>query len=395
MILSHRIALDPTEKQKKFFRKACGVSRYTWNWAVAESEKFYRETGKSVNTLDLKRKWNREKPEWVYESPKDANQQPFTNLKKAYSIFFKSMKGGTRKGKPVFKHKGERDSFYLSNDKFSVTGKHIRVPLLGPVRMREPLRFDGKIMGATVICRAGRWYASIQVDVADTKRVRTADNCVGIDLGVKTAITLSTGEKLEGPKATKKYARQLVKAQRVVSRRKKGSHRREKAKIRVTRIHEKISNVRNDFLHKASNRVCRENQTVVLEDLNVSGMVRNRRLAKAVLDIGMAEFRRQVEYKSKLYGTEVIVADRWFPSTKMCSNCGNMKTMSLSDRVYKCDRCGLQLDRDMNAAMNLHTLGLREINARGQDGNTGMLVVPATGLVEARTKQKGSHELTN
>jgi putative transposase len=379
MILAHKIALDPTVKQEQGLVKACGVARYTWNWALAEWKRQY-ESGEKPNANELKIQWNKEKPEWVYESPKDANQQPFTNLGKAFKRFFQK-----KARYPRFKRKGIHDSFYLSNDKFAVEGNVVRIPIIGWVRMTEEIRFAGKIQSASVSRTADRWFISFSIDVSEYSKPRTGDGVVGVDLGVKDAIVLSTGEKIEGPKPLAKSLKALRCHARKLSRKMKQSNRRAKSQRKVARLHARIANIRNDFLHKVTTRLCRENQTVAIEDLNVKGMTRNHRLARAISDIGFGEFRRQLEYKTKVYGTEVYIADRFFPSSKTCSSCGSIKeSLALSEREFRCEDCGFTADRDVNAAINLRTLGLRGIYARGHRVRPR----PGTAAVvdEARTK---------
>lgn len=379
MILAHKIALDPTVKQAIGFAKACGTARYSWNWGLAEWQRQY-EAGEKPNANKLKIQWNKEKPEWVYESPKDANQQPFANLGKAFKRFFQK-----KARYPRFKRKGIHDSFYLSNDKFTVDSDKVRIPIIGWVRMAEEIRFAGKIQSASVSRIADRWFISFSIDVGEYTKERTGDAVVGVDLGVKDAIVLSTGEKMEGPKPLRKSLKALRRRARRLSRKMKKSNRREKAKRRLARLHSRISNIRNDFLHKTTTRLCRENQAVVIEDLNVRGMVKNHCLARAISDIGFAEFRRQLGYKAEIYGTEIVVADRFFPSSKTCSVCGSIKeNLVLSEREFRCEDCGFTCDRDVNAAINLRSLGLRRIYARGHR------VSPISGIAavvdEARTK---------
>jgi len=359
MILSHRIEMRPAREQEQALRRACGVARYAWNWALAEWTAQYKAGGKP-NALALKKRWNAEKPEWVYESPKGANQRPFTNLAKAFSAFFS---GKARR--PRFKKKGVHESFYVENDKFVVADNRVRLPKIGWVKMREPLRFGGKIMGAVVSQDADRWFIAIQVDLGKYENPRVGDALVGVDLGVKDAAVLSTGERIPGPKPLAKSLSLLKRRQRWHSRKARGSQNRRRSAMTLARLHRRIRNKRKDFLHKLTTRLCRENQTVAIEDLNVRGMLKNHKLARSISDIGFGEFRRQLEYKSVIFGAELIVADRFFPSTKLCSVCGRTRDMPLSQRVYRCE-CGSVLDRDMNAALNLSTLGYRGIDACGE-----------------------------
>ena len=354
--------------------KACGVARFAWNWALAEWERQYK-AGEKPTAKALKLKWNsikaREFP-WVYDSPKDANQQPFANLDKAFRGFFK--KTGRY---PRFKAKGRHDSFYVSNDKMEVAGMRVRLPVIGWIRLREELRFHGKIMAAVVYKKLDRWFISIQVDVGELKLPRTGDGAVGVDLGIKTAVTLSDGREFRSPKAMNRHLRRLQRLARLVARRKKGSRRRERAKLNLARLQARVANIRKDWQHKLTTLLCRENQTVAVEDLNVKGMLGNRKLARHIADVGFHEIRRQLEYKAELYGTELLVVDRWFPSTKTCSACGVVKpSMSLSDRVFRCHGCGLETGRDHNAAINIITAGLAGSHARGQQDSRGDTMNP-------------------
>lgn len=359
MNLSQRIRLYPNKTQTAALGKAAGTARYTYNWALAEWTRQYKAGGKP-SAMALKKQWNACKPEWVYESPKDANQQPFASLNTAFQRFFK------KQGKyPVFKCKGGHDSFYVSNDKFTVDAKDITLPKIGRMRMAEVLRFKGKLVSGTVSCKAGKWYVSISVETQN-KRARSGNNTVGVDLGLKHFATLSTGEQLNAPKPLKAYLKRLRRYSQAVSNKVKGSKNRAKAKLKVARVHSKISDIRNDFIHKATTKLCRENQTIVVEDLAVQNMQKNRRLSRAISGAGWGEFRRQLVYKAKIWDNTIVVAPRFYPSSKTCSACGVVKqNLALTERVFECASCGLSLDRDLNAAQNLYTLGSREIQACG------------------------------
>lgn len=386
VILSHRIALDPTADQVEAFRRASGVARFTWNWALAEWGRQY-EAGEKPTALKLKKRWNSIKGvsyPWVYESPKGVNQQVFTNLGKAFKCFFQ------KKAKyPKFKKKGRRDSFYVENDRFRIEGKTAILPKIGKVRLREELRFDGKIMSGVVSRTADRWFLSVQVDVGDYLKPRTANGTVGIDLGLTSFATLSTGEKIEAPKPLRKALKKLARLQRVLARRKKGSNRRERTKRALSRLYARISNIRSDFLHKLTTRLCSENQAMGIEDLNVAGMIRNRKLSRAISDVGWGEFRRQIEYKKGIYGTLIEVFDRWFPSTKTCSSCGVIQEgkIPLSIRSWVCPDCGAFHDRDVNAAINLKPLGTGspEVTLVEMEALAGRNSISETTVYEAGT----------
>jgi putative transposase len=377
VILAHRIQLQPRNKHVTAFAKACGVARYTWNWALNRWATEH-EAGNKPKATELKKAWNKEKPEWVYESPKDANQQPFSNLQSAFNRFFK------KQGRyPKYKKKGRHDSFYISNDKLTADGRYVRLPKIGRVKMAEELRFSGKVMAATVSREADRWFISFQVETEVVPQ--HGSEIVGIDLGVKDAVVLSDGSKFAGPKPLKRRLRTLKKRQRKHSRKVKGSNNRRRSALRLARLHRKIKNQRKDFLHKVSSHIVSKAKTVVIEDLNVRGMLKNHKLARAISDIGFYEFRRQLEYKCKMNDVELIIADRWFPSTKLCRFCGSLNKMPLSERVYKCD-CGHTEDRDVNAAQNLRTVGLAGIYACGQEGPDFDSGHSETGLDEAGTQ---------
>lgn len=356
MILGHRITLCPTTVQVDALRRACGVARFTYNWALDQWNKKYAAGEKTSGTA-LKLMWNKCKHvqfPWVKESPKDANQRPFANLDRAFHRFFKKISG-----RPVFKSKGKHDSFYVSNDQFLVCGNIVRLPVIGEILMCENLRLAGRIMSGTVSREAGRWFLSIQVDVGDLKKSRTSSNEVGVDLGVKTALALSDGQTFTAPKPLKAGLRKLRRLSKSHSRKQKGSNNRKKSQRRLARYHARIKNIRRDWTHKVTTKICRENQTICLEDLNVKGMTSNRKLARAINDVGFYEIRRQLEYKAPVYGSRVIVINRWLPTSKTCSQCAAKKdSMPLAERIFHCGECGLRIDRDLNAARNILAAGL-------------------------------------
>jgi len=354
IILSRKIRLDPNKEQSVYFAKACGIARFAWNWGLAEWQKQY-EAGLRPSGLSLKKEFNAVKGtdfRWTYEVTKYACQQPFIFLQKAFVNFF----SGTAEY-PRFKKKGIHDSFYIGNDHFDIDGKKIRFPKLGWVKMRECLRFPGKVISAAVSRIAGMWFVSISVKLGTSPAACESQAAAGVDLGIAKLAAVSDGSVTENPKAYRKLEKKLAKLQRSLSRKVKGSKNREKAKRKAARLHYRISCIRQDTLHKLTTELAGNYQTVVIEDLNVKGMMRNQKLSKAVADTGFHEFRRQLEYKMRITGGRLIVADRWFPSTKKCSGCGNINTeITLSDRIYTCTVCGLTIDRDLNAALNLKAL---------------------------------------
>ena len=362
MILAHRIALDPTFAQRAYFARAAGTARFTWNWALAEWDRRYA-AGEKPNGQTLKVVFNAIKYDaypWLKDIHRDAHAQPFANLHKAFSAFFK----GTAQ-RPTFKKKGKcRDSFYVANDKLHLDGYRLRLPVLGWVRLREQLRFAGKIVGAVVRREAQRWFVSIQVDMGDYQRPRTGDGELGLDVGLAAFATLSTSEKIAAPKPLRRALGQLRRSCRKVSRRQCGSARRDRVKRVLARVHAKLTNIRRDFLHQLSTRLCRENQALGVESLAVTNLLRNTKLALSIADASWGEFLRQLHYKGPIFDCEVIEAERFYPSSKRCHRCGCVKErLALSERVFVCETCGLVCDRDINAAWNLVPQALREVTA--------------------------------
>ena len=357
MILAHKIRLVPTPKQEAYFRRACGTARFTYNWALAEWKQQYA-AGAKPNGVALKKQFNairREQYPWTYEVHRDCTARAFDHLQEAFRNFFRRVKAGGKPGYPRFKKKGRsRDSFYIANDCFSVAVKYAKLPFVGAVKTREPLRWTGKITGGTVRREADSWFLVVQVDVGEFRRPRTADGIVGVDLGIATTVTLSTGEKIDGPKALRAAMQRLQRLSRQHARKWKGSKNREKASAKLARLHRRIANIRMDWLHKVTTRLCRENQAIGIEDLNVQRMIRERGFGRSISDEAFGEFRRQLTYKAPIYDDEVHVADRFYASSKTCSDCGEVVAMlPLSVREWACAACGSVHDRDENAAINL------------------------------------------
>lgn len=373
MLLAHKIELNPNNKQRTYFSQASGVARKAYNWALAEWKHQY-ESGYKPNKGSLGRKLNeikREEFPYMLLVTKTAPQHAIEQLGVAFENFFRRLKKGEKPGYPRFKKKGVHDSFVATNgpnrageDAASVSGRYVKLPIVGWVKMKERLRFNGQVKQVTVSRTADKWYAAILVDTEDLLHERKNHGSVGVDLGVKKLAVLSDGSVIDGPKSHANLLRKLRKLNKALSRSKRyrgedgrwyDSRNRAKTKRKLARLHVRISNIRKDAIHKATTEIALNYDVIGIEDLNVSGMVRNRHLARSVMDQGFREFRQQLEYKSRLYGAQVFVADRWFPSSKMCSGCGRIKQdLSLSDRRYRCE-CGLDMDRDLNAAHNLRS----------------------------------------
>lgn len=361
MILAHKIELKCNNKQRTYFAKASGTARFAYNWALAQWNDQYEASKKDPNVPKptqgkLRKQLNaikRTEFPWMLEVTKNAPQMAIIQLGEAFNRFFKK-----QARYPTFKKKGVRDSFTLTNDQFRLDDslKRIKIPNLGWVRLREALRFKGKIMSATVSKQADKWFVSISVETDDFSHLRKAENqgSVGVDLGVKSLATLSNGEVVTGSKPLKNLLPKLKRQSRQLSRKKKGSANRAKTKAKLAKLHARIANIRKDNLHKLTSDLTRRFDRITVEDLNVSGMMKLKNLARPIADMGFYEFRRQLEYKANaLRGNQLIFADRFFPSSKTCSACGTVKKdLTLSDRVFKCE-CGHCQDRDLNAAINL------------------------------------------
>lgn len=351
MTLAHKIKLDPTPEQETYFRKACGTARFVYNWALAEWQTQYKD-GQKPSAYGLKKQFNAMKRQafpWITDVTKCAPEGAFIHLGKAFTNFFEK-----RAEYPRFKKKGKHDSFYLANDKIHVRDKAVKIPKLGWVKMRESLRFSGKLLSATVSRIADRWFVSFNVEVKHPCQPCKSHATVGVDLGITTLATLSTGEKIANPKALRTAERRLKRLQRQLSKKKKGSNNQAKAKLKVARLHYRIACLRADVTHKLTTMLTQRFKVITIEDLNVSGMLKNHKLAKHIADANFGEIRRQATYKSRLRVNDVRVAERFFASSQLCSQCGvQHHGLTLNDRVFVCPSCGHVLDRDWNAAINL------------------------------------------
>jgi putative transposase len=357
MLRSHQIRLQPNNKQATYLARAVGVARFAYNWGLVEWKKQYEAWKADNNSIKpsqhaLRRQLNaikREQFPWMLEVTKNAPQMALIQLGEAYKNFFAG-----RARFPKFRKKGIKDRFALTNDQFNVEENRIHIPKLGWVRMREPLRFNGKIMSANVSRIADHWYVSISVDTSLSHRPAENQGIVGVDLGVSALATLSSGESVAGAKPHSLLLNRLRRLSRSLCRKQKGSNNRNKVKKKLARLHARIKNIRTDALHKLTTHLVRTYRTICIEDLNVKGMVKNHCLARAVSDMGFGEFRRQLTYKTETYDGNLIVADRWFASSKLCSHCGHKKeSLALSTRTWVCSSCNTKHDRDLNAAINL------------------------------------------
>ena len=371
------IALNPTNRQATHLAKASGVARFSLrcfsriSWALAawqkqfELDKNYRDECLKLgieidkNQLHapsqgkLRKQLNAIKHQqfpWMLEVSKCSPQLAIMQLGDAFKRFF----AGQAKY-PQFRKKGINDRFSLSNDQFRIIGKKIKIPNLGLVKMRESLRFDGKILSAKIFKRGAKWFVSIAVELSQAESIPAATGQkIGIDLGIKSLATLSNGDSITSPKPLKTKLSQLRRANKALSRKQKGSANRAKAKIKLAKLHYKIACIRQNALHQLTSNLVKQYDEICIEDLNVKGMVKNRKLSRSISDMGFYEFKRQLIYKANQCLKIVKSVGRFFPSSKTCSVCDNVNhNLTLSIRSWRCDTCQTLHDRDVNAAKNI------------------------------------------
>ena len=383
-----KVALDPTPAQERRLLSHAGGARFAYNTmldrvkgAIAAGEKL------DWSFYSLRKRWNADKDTlavdaegstWWQENSREAYYSGIEALAKGLSNWSKSRRGdrkGRKVGFPKFKVKGKAaPKFTYRSDSFGLIKndpKALKLPRIGRVHCMEDVAArvgDARVLRMTVSQRAGRWYASLTVERDEPVATPPKGGSVGVDLGVKTLATLSDGTIIENPRYLRKAERKLKQAQQALSRKTKGSNRRAKAKAKVARLHARVANRRSDTMHKLTARLAETFSDISIEDLHVAGMVKNHHLAKHVMDASFGEFRRQLEYKTARTGARLHVVDRWYRSSKICSQCGSVKAkLSLSERTYKCDNCGMKMDRDLNAAINIQVAGSapETLNAHG------------------------------
>ena len=398
MKISRKIALIANNKQKTHFRKAMGCARFAYNWGLAEWQRRYK-AGEKVSYHELKKEFNaikREQFPFVLEVTKYAVQQPFRNLQKAFDKFFADLKKGMV-SYPQFKCKKDNfGSFYIGGDQVKLSDinlnsknlknlphnqnlkyQYLKVPNLGWVKMSERLKEDYKIYSVVISQKGDKFYASFNMEVTEgqydelhsTKVSPIENTAVGIDLGVKSALVLSEGIAIDNPRHQDKYLQKVKTISRQLSKRSHAKTKQErlsgvkksanykKLSLRLNKAQSKIANVRQDFIHKVSSVLTSHYRYIMLEDLNVKGMVRNRRLARVISDVAFGEIGRCLSYKAQYRGSFIAKADRFYPSSKTCSVCGHIKQeLKLGERIYSCSECGAKIDRDYNASLNLKNL---------------------------------------
>jgi putative transposase len=393
-----RVRLDPTEAQRAALERSAGARRFIYNWALDRRREHYRDTGRTLAWKHLSAELTqlKQRPETVWLREVDAQmlQQALADLQRAFENFF-----ARRARYPRFKSRKRDPGRFRIPQRVKVNGSRLFVPKVGHVRLSEEIDLTGLSLKAATFKETpgGRWFVTLtcEFEVPAVVALPVSDDArtIGLDLGLKDLLVLSNGERIKNPRWFRAQERKLRRAQRTLSRTEKGSSNHTRARARVARVHEQTRNRRQDFIHKLTTRLVSDFDTLVIEDLSVSGLARTK-LAKSIYDAAFAEIRRQIEYKCRWQHKNLVVIDRWYPSSKTCGACGLVNNdLSLNDRRWVCRACGTDHDRDLNAARNIRLEGLRQketivavgdtetLNARG-----GRVRRPKGALaIEART----------
>lgn len=374
--ISHKIELKPNNKAKTHFKRAFGCARLAYNWGLAKWQENYKQ-GIKASIYDIRKEFNyikKEKFQFAYEVSSCATNQPFRDLDKAFKKYFADLKKGKVSYPKLKKKRENQGSYHINGDQVIIKDeKYIKIPNLGLVKMKEALRFDGKINNVVISQKADKFFASFSMEITEEEYKKTHKQIkhnrlnVGIDLGISNFATLSNGLVITAPKPLAKLTKLLVRRQRQLNKKQhpktKGDKTKKsknyiKASNKLAKLHTRVTNIRLDFIHKTTSVLVNHYDNIALETLSTNNMLKNHKLAKSLSDVSFSKFNEILEYKAKYNGVSITRADRFYPSSKTCSHCGSIKSkLSLSQRTFICDECGYTIDRDLNASINLAKLG--------------------------------------